>query len=202
LLLVFVSIACLYCGVNPILFFPKIARMTVVALTSASSAVTLPVKMEDGERKIGISPKINRLIAPMGMAMNSDGAVLYFCLSAVTIAQVFNLPLSGSQITTLIFFSTAFSFAVVSVPGGGLVMLAVVLSAVGLPAEGMVIVAAADFFLGPIRTVNNSVDDVMVAMIVAKSEGEFDPDIYNGRKEFNPDILSYKKAGDRFGRES
>ena len=73
-------------------------------------------------------------------------------------------------------------------------MLAVVLTAVGLPAEGMVIISAADFFLGPIRTVGNSIDDVMVAMLVAQSEGEFDRDIYNGKKEFDPNVLSYKKA--------
>ena len=66
-------------------------------------------------------------------------------------------------------------------------MLAVVLATVGLPPEGMVIISAADFFLGPIRTINNTGDDIMVAMVVAKSEGEFDKDIYNGTKEFVPD---------------
>lgn len=152
---------------------------------SASSAVTLPTKMEDSEKPIGISPRINRLVAPLGMSMNSDGAVLFFCLSAVTVAQVFNITTTEPMLINLVIFSTLLSFATISVPGGGLVMFAMVLNAVGLPAEGMVIVAAADFFLGPIRTVGNSVDDVMVAMLVAKSEGEFDADIYNGIKKLD-----------------
>jgi Na+/H+-dicarboxylate symporter len=193
-MLFFIVFACSYCKVNPFKFFPKIARMTLIAFVSTSSAVTLPTKMEDGEKLIGISPRVNRLVAPMGMSMNSDGAVCFFCLSCVTIAQVFGLSMTGSQLVTLIVFSTAFSFAAVSVPGGGLVMLAVVLAAVGLPVEGMVIISAADFFLAPIRTIGNSIDDVMVAMIVAQSEGEFDRDIYNGKKAFDPNVLSYKKA--------
>ena len=193
LFVIFATIACVYCKVSPLKFFPKSVRMTIIALMSASSAVTLPVKMEDGEKRFGISPRINRLVAPMGMSMNSDGAVLFFCLSAVTVSQVFGMPLSASQLITLVLFSTAFSFAAISVPGGGLVMLAVVLTSVGLPVEGMVIIAAADFFLGPIRTVGNSVDDVMIAMIVAKSEGEFDPAIYNDEKEFDPGVFSYKE---------
>lgn len=185
LLVLFATIACLYCGVSVIKFFPKIARMAFIALMSASSAVTLPTKMEDSEKLIGISPRINRLVAPLGMSMNSDGAVLFFCLSAVTVAQVFNITMTEPMLINLVIFSTLLSFATISVPGGGLVMFAMVLNAVGLPAEGMVIVAAADFFLGPIRTVGNSVDDVMVAMLVAKSEGEFDADIYNGIKKLD-----------------
>jgi Na+/H+-dicarboxylate symporter len=194
MMVLYILIACAYCKVNPFLFFPKIGRMTLIALVSTSSAVTLPAKMEDGEKKIGISPRVNRLVAPMGMSMNSDGAVLFFCLSCVTIAQVFGIHMELSQLVTLVLFSTAFSFAAVSVPGGGLVMLVVVLAAVGLPAEGMVIISAADFFLAPIRTVGNSIDDVMIAMIVAQSEGEFDRDIYNGKKEFDPNVFSYKKS--------
>lgn len=202
MLIVFAVLTCLYCGVSPIKFFPKIGKMTIIALMSASSAVTLPTKMEDGEKKFGISPRINRFIAPLGMSMNSDGAVLFFCLSAVTIAQVFNIPMNGSQIINLVTFSTLLSFAAISVPGGGLVMLAMVLTAVGLPPEGMVIISAADFFLGPIRTVGNSIDDVMVAMVVAKTEGEFDKDIYNGLKEFDPEIFSYAKRDCALGETS
>ena len=187
LTVLFTVVTCWYCGVSPLKFFPKFARTAIICIISASSAVALPIKMEDSERKFGISPRINRLVAPMGMSMNTDGAVLFFCLSAITVAQIFNITMTAADMLTLVLFSTAFSFAAISVPGGGLVMLAVVLAAVGLPPEGMVIISAADFFLGPIRTINNTGDDIMVAMVVAKSEGEFDKDIYNGTKEFVPD---------------
>ncbi len=84
-----------------------------------------------------------------------------------------------------------YSFISLAVPGGGLVIFEIMLASVGLPLEGMVIIAAADFFLGPIRTVNNSIDDMFVAMLVAKSENEFSKEIYNGTKEFDPDVFSY-----------
>ena len=71
-------------------------------------------------------------------------------------------------------------------------MLAIILQACGLPAAGMVIISAADFILGPIRTVNNNIDDMMVAMVVAKVDGEFSKEIYDGTKEFDPSVESYK----------
>ena len=165
----------------------------ILAAVSASSAVTLPTKLEDCQTKLGVSPKIAKFVCPLGMSMNCDGAVLFFTLSCLTVAQAFGIPYNMSNMINMVLFSTAFSFAVITVPGGGLVMLAIVLQAMGLPAAGMVIISAGDFILGPIRTVNNNIDDSMVAMAVAKSEGEFSAEIYNGTKEFDPSVFSYKE---------
>ena len=128
----------------------------------------------------------------MGMSMNCDGALLFFTLSCLMVAQAFGITVTFGDQVNYVLFSTAMSFAVITVPGGGLIMLGIILQAVGLPAAGMVIISAADFILGPIRTLNNNIDDNMVAMVVAKMNGEFSADIYNGKKEFDPNVFSYR----------
>lgn len=185
------SIAATVCKVSLFKIFPKLSETATLAAVSASSAVTLPTKLRDCQAKLGVSPRIAKFVCPMGMSMNADGAVLFFTLSCLTVAQAFGIAYDMTLIVNMIVFSTAFSFAAITVPGGGLVMLAIVLQAMGLPASGMVIISAADFILGPIRTINNNIDDSMIAMIVAKANNEFSPEIFNGTKEFDPDCRSY-----------
>jgi Na+/H+-dicarboxylate symporter len=182
--IIWLIIVGLYCKVSPIKIAPRLVRTIIINLVSASSAVSLPVKMEDGEKKLGISPRINNLVAPLGMSMNTDGAVLFFTLSALTIAQIYGITLGSSQLLSLVIASTFISFGAITVPGGGLVMLAIVLSSVGLPVQGMVIISAADFLLGPIRTVNNNIDDMLIGMLVAKSEDELNYEVFNQKSSF------------------
>ena len=190
--IIFGVLTAIFCGVNPLKIFRKLGQTAMVAAVSASSAVTLPTKVEDTQTKLGVSPRIAKFVCPMGMSMNCDGALMFFTLSCITVAQAFGITQTTGDLIHMVLFSTAFSFAVITVPGGGLVMLAIILQACGLPAAGMVIISAADFILGPIRTVNNNIDDMMVAMVVAKVDGEFSKEIYDGTKEFDPSVESYK----------
>lgn len=188
------SLACIICGVPFSKLIPKLGRTAMVAAVSASSAVTFPTKLECAKKDLGVSPRIANFVCPMGMSMNCDGAMLFFTLSCWMVAQAFGISVTAADMLNWCVFSTALSFAVITVPGGGLIMLGIILQGVGLPVEGMVIISAADFLLGPIRTVNNNIDDNMVAMVVAKWNGEFSKDIYNGTKEFDPDVFSYREA--------
>ncbi len=190
--LIFGSLAAVFCGVNPLKIFGKLGETALVAGVSASSAVTLPTKLECAKKKLGVSPRIANFVCPMGMSMNCDGALLFFTLSCLMVAQAFGIAVTPADQLKYVLFSTAMSFAVITVPGGGLIMLGIILQGVGLPAAGMVIISAADFILGPIRTINNNIDDNMVAMVVAKMNGEFSADIYNGKKEFDPSVFSYR----------
>lgn len=192
---IFGTLTALFCGVNPAKIFGKLTETALVAFVSASSAVTLPTKLDCAKKKLGVSPRIANFVCPMGMSMNCDGALLFFTLSCLMVAQAFGITVTTGDQVNYVLFSTATSFAVITVPGGGLVMLGIILQAVGLPVAGMVIISAADFILGPIRTLNNNIDDNMVAMAVAKMNGEFSADIYNGTKEFDPNVFSYHTGG-------
>lgn len=171
-----------YVKVSPIQLGKKLWNMTVVAFTTTSSAITLPTKMEDSEIKIGVSKRISRLVNPLGMALNSNGLSMYLALSCITLAQFFGMPLSLPELIKIVVLSTLACLGTVVVPGGGLVALATVLPAMGLPPESIALLAGIDWFSGMFRTVLNVDVDAIVAMLIAADEKELDYDIFHGRK--------------------
>lgn len=188
ILVCFITIAALYAKVSPIKLAGKFINMGVVAFTTTSSAITLPTKMADSENKIGISKRVSRLINPLGMSVNSDGLALYLALSCLTVAQFFGIRMDLTEQIMVVALATLATLGTVVVPGGGLVALAVVLPAVGLPIEGVALLAGIDWFSGMFRTVLNVIDDVIVALVIAVSEGEFHRDIFDA-KEYSADDL-------------
>lgn len=178
ILAVFIFITATVVKVSPLKLSKKLLRMGVMAFTTTSSAITLPTKMADAEERIGVSKRVSRLINPLGMSLNSDGLAIYLALSCLTIAQFFNIEMSIQQQFIVVIMSTLATLGTVTVPGGGLVALAIVLPTVGLPIEGVALLAGIDWFSGMFRTVLNVIDDVLVALLVAHSENEFDREIF------------------------
>lgn len=178
-LTIFITLSALYVGVSPLAVAKRIQRITIVAFTTTSSAISLPVQMEDSETKLGISKNVSRLVNPLGMSLNSDGLALYLVLACMTIAQFFNIELTISQQITIVVLSTLQTLGTIVVPGGGLVALAIVLPSVGLPIEGVALLAGIDWFSGMLRTTLNVVDDTLVALSIAKSADEFNRDIFD-----------------------
>lgn len=179
ILVVFITLTAAYVKVSPLRLAKKLTNMGVVAFTTTSSAVTLPTKMADSENKIGISKRVSRLINPLGMSLNSDGLALYLALACLTVAQFFGVEMSVQQQFVVVIMSTLATLGTVVVPGGGLVALAIVLPTIGLPIEGVALLSGIDWFSGMFRTTLNVIDDVLVALIVAKQEGEFDRAIFD-----------------------
>ena len=179
LLIVFLLVAATVVKVNPLKLAGKLLNMGVVAFTTTSSAVTLPTKMADAENKVGISRRVSRLINPLGMSLNSDGLAMYLAIACITIAQFFGIDLTIQEQFTIVIMSTLATLGTVVVPGGGLVALAIVLPTAGLPLEGVALLAGIDWFSGMFRTTLNVIDDVLVALVVAETEGEFHREIFD-----------------------
>ncbi|MGQ0287012.1 dicarboxylate/amino acid:cation symporter [Pasteurellaceae bacterium 22721_9_1] len=179
ILTIFISLTCAIVKVSPAKLIRKLLRMGIMAFTTTSSAVTLPVKMEDAEKRIGVSKRVSRLINPLGMSLNSDGLAIYLALACITVAQFFGVDMSIKQQFIVVIMSTLATLGTVTVPGGGLVALAIVLPTVGLPIEGVALLAGIDWFSGMFRTVLNVVDDALVATVVAHTEGELDRNIFD-----------------------
>lgn len=171
-----------YAKVSPVRLAKHLWKMTVVAFTTTSSAITLPTKMEDSEIKLGVSKRISRLVNPLGMALNSNGLSLYLSLACVTLAQFFGMEISIIELVKIVVLSTLACLGTVVVPGGGLVALATVLPAMGLPPESIALLAGIDWFSGMFRTVLNVDCDALVSMMIAVDEKELDYDIFNGKK--------------------
>ena len=176
---VHILIVCAYGKLNPLRLLKKMSRTITVALATTSSAISLPMKMADSEERIGISPRISRLVNPLGMTLNSDGLALTISVSCIMIAQFYSIPLTLQQQIVIVIVATLTTLGNLLVPGGALVAIAIALQMTGLPLEGVAIIAGVDWFAGVFRTLLNVVDDVIVALGIAINENEFDRSIFD-----------------------
>jgi|SRR5690554_3146168 len=156
-------------------FFQGMAPAQLLAFSTSSSAATLPLTMERCEEKLGISNKVTSFVLPLGATINMDGTSLYQAVAAVFIAQVYGMDLGISEQLTIVLTATLASIGSAAVPGAGIIMLAIVLGAVGVPLEGISLIFAIDRPLDMCRTVVNVTGDATVATIVAYTENELIP---------------------------
>jgi len=169
---------------NPQRFFKGILNAQIVAFTTTSSAGTLPVSMRCATENLGISRSISSFVLPMGATINMDGTALYQGVLALFVAQAFGIDLSMTDYLTIIATATLASIGTAGVPGAGLIMLSLVLTTVGLPLEGIALVAGIDRILDMARTTVNVTGDLMVSLLIGKSEGELNQQIYNGEQAY------------------
>ena len=164
---------------SPLKFLFKLKALVLFAFTTASSNATIPVTLETVEKRIGVSNKIASFTVPLGATINMDGTAIMQGIATGFIAQYYGIDLSMSQYLMVVVMVILASIGTAGVPSVGLVVLAGVLSQVGLPAEGIALILGVDRLLDMTRTVVNVTGDCMVTTLVAKSEGELDLDIFN-----------------------
>lgn len=166
-------------GLSPVRYVQGVIEPAIVAFSSTSSAGTLPVTMMSAERNLGVSRGVSSFVLPLGTTINMDGTALYQGVCALFIAQAYGIDLSLAQYATIVLTATLASIGTAGVPGAGLIMLSLVLTSVGLPLEGVAIIAGIDRILDMARTSLNVVGDCAVAVVVAKSEGQLDQTLYD-----------------------
>ena len=163
---------------NPMPYFRGILDAQVVAFTSTSSAGTLPISMKCARENLGVSQSVSSFVLPLGATINMDGTALYQGVTTLFVAQAFGIDLGMPEYITIIMTATLASIGTAGVPGAGLIMLTLVLSTVGLPVEGVALIAGIDRILDMARTVVNISGDIAASVLIAKSEKELDIDIY------------------------
>jgi len=144
----------------------------IVAFSTSSSAATLPVTLKQCTEKMKVSKSVANFVLPVGVTINMDATAFYQVISAVFIAQVFGLDLSISQQLIIVLTTTLASIGAPGVPGGAIIMLVIVLSSAGIPAEGLALIMGIERPLDMMRTVANVTGDATVSVIVASSENE------------------------------
>ena len=164
---------------NPVRYFQGSIEPVMVAFTSTSSSGTLPVTMMSAERNLGVSRSVSSFVLPLGATINMDGTALYQGVCAVFIAQAYGVDLTSGQYLTIVLTATLASIGTAGVPGAGLIMLSLVLASVGLPLEGVAIIAGIDRILDMARTALNVAGDCAVSCVIARSEGELDEKTYD-----------------------
>lgn len=169
----------IYCKVNPIQLVKNMKSMTVMALATTSSAITLPIAMEEAHEKLGLSDRITNLVLPLGMSLNSNGSAMHMALTVMTISQMYQMDFDLSKMITVAITATFVSLANAVVPGAGLVSLAIIVPQLGLPIESIAIFAGVEWFVGMLRTFLNVNSDVYSAIVVARSVNEIDYEVFN-----------------------
>ena len=172
--LIYPIILRLFTKITYVDFFKGIMPAQMLAFSTSSSAATLPVTMERCEEHLGISKEISSFVLPLGATINMDGTSLYQAVAAVFIAQAFGYDLDLSAQLTIVLTATLASIGSAAVPGAGMVMLVIVLSAIGIDPEGIALIFAVDRILDMLRTVVNVTGDATVATVVASVEGKID----------------------------
>ncbi len=160
--------------VSPARHFRAVSPALLTAFSTASSSATLPITMECVEKNAGVSNKTTSFVLPLGATVNMDGTALYECVAVMFIAQAYGVEMTLTTQFTVVLLALLTSIGVAGIPAASLVAIAIILSAVGLPLEGIGLILAVDRLLDMLRTAVNVASDSCGAVIIAKSEGEED----------------------------
>ena len=158
-----------FAGMSPLDFFRGAAPAMIFAFTSASSAATLPVSTEC-VREMGADDDIASFVLPLGCTVNMDGTAIYQCVATVFLAACCGIELTLGQMITVIITATVASIGTAGVSGAGMIMLAMVLTAMGIPVDMIMIIYGVDRIFDMGRTCLNITGDMSCSICVTKWE--------------------------------
>ena len=156
---------------NPFKFFKGIFPAMITAFTTTSSNATLPVNIECCNN-MGAEPEISAFVLPLGATINMDGTAIYQAVCTVFIACCYGRDLSLGDMAMIVLTATLASVGTAGTPGAGMIMLAMVLTQVGLPVEGIAIIAGVDKLFDMGRTTLNITGDATCALWISRTERE------------------------------
>jgi len=145
------------------------------AFSTASSSATLPLTIECVEENGKVPPRVASFVLPLGATINMDGTALYESVAAVFIAQLYGVDLGLGQLVLVFLTATLAAIGAAGIPSAGLVTMAIVLSAVGLPLHGIGMIIAVDRILDMFRTMVNVWGDAVGCVVVNRLEGSETP---------------------------
>ena len=156
-------------GMNPLKFLKGIAPAMICAFTTTSSAATLPLTIECSNN-MGAEPEISSFVLPLGSTINMDGTAIYQAVAAVFIACCYGINLTIGQMLMIVLTATLASIGTAGVSGAGMIMLAMVLTTIGVPVEGIAIIAGVDKLFDMGRTTLNITGDASCALFISRLE--------------------------------
>jgi DAACS family dicarboxylate/amino acid:cation (Na+ or H+) symporter len=181
-------IFCVFCGVlrlaklSILPFFRSMTSVFATAASTCSSSATLPASIECATQQLGISKNLANFVLPLGCSLNMNGSAMFQVMSACFIAQAYGIELHWQHIAAISFTVIMATLGTASIPGGGFLMLSIVFNSVGIPLEGLAILAGIDRLRDMATTVLNITGDVVCAIYVAKKEGDLDETTYYQRE--------------------
>ena len=169
----------IFTRLNPVKFIKKFAPVMGFAFSTATSNATIPMSIDTLNKKMGVSKQISSFTIPLGATINMDGTSIMQGVAVVFIAQAFGIELTLANLATVVLTATIASIGTAGVPSVGLVTLAMVLTSVGLPTEGIALIMGIDRILDMLRTAVNITGDAVCTTIVCHLEGALDREVFN-----------------------
>nr|WP_279098102.1 dicarboxylate/amino acid:cation symporter [Aerococcus urinaeequi] len=179
-LMVFITAA--ICKINPAKMPKKFLDMSIIALTTTSSAIAFPTALKDAIEKFGVRRDIANFTMSVGMTMGSAGAAMSYVIMILFMQQASGVELSAIELLVGIFLAVMLTLGTITVPGGSAVVATFLATSLGLPVESIALIIGVDWFAGMFRTFLNVNNDVIVSMLVANSVNALDHDVYNNKK--------------------
>lgn len=171
---VFCSILRFMAKLSPWPFFRGMRDAMMMAFSTCSSSATLPVSMHCVQQNLGVSKNITSFVLPLGSTINMNGSAIFQGMSALFIAQAYEITLGWQSLLTIVVTATLSSIGAAGIPGTGFIMLSVVFTSVGIPIEGLALLAGIDRVREMVSTVLNILGDAVCAVYIARNEGELD----------------------------
>lgn len=168
----------IFTRLNPLIFIKKFFPVMQFAFSTSTSNATIPLSIETLKKKIGVSRRISSFTVPLGATINMDGTSIMQGVAVVFIAEAYGMELTPTMLGTVIITATLASIGTAGVPGVGLVTLAMVLTSVGLPTEGIALIMGIDRILDMLRTAVNVTGDAVCTTVVANQEGLLDREVF------------------------
>ena len=156
---------------NPFKLFKALSPAIMTAWSTASSAATLPITMDCLENRAGVDARIGNFVLPLGATVNMDGTALYESIAVIFIAELMGFHLTIAQQVIIFITATLAAIGAAAIPGAGLVTMGIVLTAVGLPLDGIGIILAIDRILDQFRTAVNVWGDATAGVVIGHLEG-------------------------------
>lgn len=163
---------------SPLPFYKKMVEPQSLAFSTSSSKATLSTAMRVANERLGVSKSSTAFVLPLGASINMDGTAIYLGICALFFSQAFGIPIDAHHYFILVLTATLGSIGAAGIPGGSLFMMGMVLTSVGLPLEGIALIAGIDRILDMMRTTVNITGDTVITLLVDKSEGTFDEAVY------------------------
>tara|TARA_Y100001935_G_scaffold255658_1_gene270623 strand:+ start:7138 stop:8337 length:1200 start_codon:yes stop_codon:yes gene_type:complete len=157
---------------SPFSVAKEVFTSLATGFTTASSAATLPILLEDTRKKLKVPNKVASFVLPLGITINMDGTALFQSVAAVFIAQIYGVQLSITSLCLIIIIAILSSIGAAAVPSAGIITLAMILTAIGVPIEGTAIILGIDRILDMLRTTVNLWGNTSATLVITKWLGE------------------------------
>jgi Na+/H+-dicarboxylate symporter len=177
LFVVYVIGLTLFSKVKPLQFYKGMFPALTFAFTSSSSAATLPLTMQCAENKLGLPAHITKFLLPLGTSFNLNGLSVYLSVATVFAANLYGIHMGLQQYLTVIITITITAMGAAAVPGSALIVMGAVMSAVGIPLNGIAVIAGVDRLNDMIQTSTNVAGDVFVSVLVSEGEEKIPQEI-------------------------